>query len=75
MANEIRSHLLNNLKGKQIDIRTTAGAEVRGILKDIDSDFLMITTDDRDVLMPKIGIALITIVDQEKPKTNVQEAA
>jgi hypothetical protein len=43
MASTKRSSLLDRFKGKQIDIRTTAGAHVIGTLDDADNDFLLIS--------------------------------
>jgi len=75
LANVKSSSLLDKLKGRQIDIRTTAGAHITGTLEDVDNDFLLMLTNDQQILMPRGGVALITLVSKEQAETNVLEAA
>jgi hypothetical protein len=59
LASTKNSSLLDRFKGKQIDIRTTAEAHVIGTLDDADNDFLLMLTNNQQVLMPRSGVALM----------------
>jgi small nuclear ribonucleoprotein (snRNP)-like protein len=71
---DVSSQLLEGLKGKQVDITTTAGAHIVGLLKDADGQFLLVISDDEKIYVPLAGVALITISTRGPGDIGVQEA-
>jgi len=75
MANEGISNLLVSLKGKMIDVTTAAGAHIAGNLRDADNDYLLMYSDDQELLVPRTAVALITITARRPGEMGMQETA
>ncbi len=75
MANEGASNLLGSLKGKKIDVATAAGAHIVGNLRDADNDYLLMYSDDEELLVPRTAVALITITARRPGEIGMQETA